>query len=60
MLPSSGPRIVLCLEGAVDVVAQGGRLSLTRGQSALLPHGMGPLHAEGAGQLVTAYVPDAD
>ncbi|WP_202628044.1 mannose-6-phosphate isomerase, class I [Cellulomonas sp. APG4] len=56
-LPGDGPRIVLCLEGRVELEADGGSLTLTRGQAALVAAADGPAQVRGAGTLATAFTP---
>ena len=57
-LPGRGPRILLCLEGAVTASSEhDGQLHLARGQAAFVPASDGPLHVSGAGTLVQADVP---
>lgn len=57
-LPGRGPRILLCLEGAVTAVsAHDGELELRQGQAAFVPSADGPLTLRGAGTLVQADVP---
>lgn len=57
-LPGRGPRILLCLDGAVTAASAGdGELELRRGQAAFVPASDGPLMLRGAGTLVQADVP---
>ena len=57
-LPGRGPRILLCLDGAVTVAtSEDGALSLTRGQAAFVPAADGRLTVRGVGRLVQADVP---
>ncbi|PJI94010.1 mannose-6-phosphate isomerase, class I [Luteimicrobium subarcticum] len=65
-LPSDGPRVVLVLDGVVDVVAGVHRTRLGRGASVFVPDAAGPLAVEpvsvvGAtgvrGRVAVAYVP---
>lgn len=56
-LPGSGPRIVLCLEGRVNVHGVAASLVLTRGEAAFVTAADGPLTLEGQGRLVQASVP---
>lgn len=57
-IPGRGPRVVLCLEGEVDVRGENdGTLELTRGQAAFVPAADGALLARGDGRLVQADVP---
>ncbi|WP_448629996.1 mannose-6-phosphate isomerase, class I [Cellulomonas soli] len=57
-VPGRGPRVLLCLSGAVDVVADGdGTVHLTQGQAAFVPSAEGPITASGQGVLVQADVP---
>lgn len=57
-LPGRGPRIVLCLDGWVDLVrGDGEALGLRRGQAAFVPWSDGALTVQGEGALVQAGVP---
>ncbi len=57
-LPGRGPRVLLCLEGAIDVTnAAGEILSLSQGQAAFVPASDGALTVRGEGRLVEADVP---
>jgi mannose-6-phosphate isomerase len=57
-LPGAGARILLCVDGDVDVTAQGGdSLRLVRGQAAFASAADGSLSVAGAGALAQAYVP---
>lgn len=59
-LPSTGPRIVLCLDG--DLVldadrAESGPQRLAHGESVFVPHDAGNLTLSGTGHAVCAWVP---
>ncbi|MDC7122978.1 mannose-6-phosphate isomerase, class I [Cellulomonas fimi] len=57
-LPGRGPRILLCLEGAVQVdTLRDGALTLAQGEVAFVPAGDGSLTVRGRGRLVQADVP---
>jgi mannose-6-phosphate isomerase len=57
-LPGRGPRILLCLGGAMTVSSTGdGELTLRKGEAAFAPASDGPLDVRGAGTLVQADVP---
>ncbi|QCB93149.1 mannose-6-phosphate isomerase, class I [Cellulomonas shaoxiangyii] len=57
-LPGRGPRILLCLDGELEIsTAHGEMLTLTRGRSAFVPAGDGPLRVQGHGRVVQADVP---
>ena len=57
-LPGRGPRVLLCLGGALTVGAEGGgALTLERGESAFVPACDGHLTVRGRGTLVQADVP---
>jgi mannose-6-phosphate isomerase len=57
-IPGRGPRVLLCLEGEVEVRAQDGEpMVLTRGQAAFAPASDGVLTAWGDGVLIQADVP---
>jgi mannose-6-phosphate isomerase len=54
-LPGTGPRILLCLDGACSLrAASGSTLDLTRGDSCFIPFADGPVHASGSARLVLA------
>ncbi|MBO0901961.1 mannose-6-phosphate isomerase, class I [Cellulomonas sp. zg-ZUI222] len=57
-IPGGGPRVVLCLEGEVRLMAHNGAvLDLTAGQAAFVPASDGVLTAAGGGRVVQASVP---
>lgn len=57
-LPGSGQRVLLCLDGSVDVVSEsGGQVSLRQGQAAFATVEDGTLELRGAGTTAQAYVP---
>lgn len=57
-LPGRGPRVLLCLDGGIEVAtSQNGALTLTRGQAAFVPAADGRLTVRGRGRLVQADVP---
>ncbi|MFD6165103.1 mannose-6-phosphate isomerase, class I [Oerskovia sp. NPDC060287] len=56
-LPTEGPRIVLCLDGDLQVTCDTGEERIIRGQSIFVPHASGALTVSGTGQIVCAYVP---
>ncbi|WP_278237527.1 mannose-6-phosphate isomerase, class I [Isoptericola sp. AK164] len=56
-LPSEGPRIVLALDGELQLLTGAGTTSLRRGQSCLVPDAAGQVTADGDGRLVCAWVP---
>lgn len=56
-LPGEGPRILLCLEGQVELLYETGSMKLSQGQSVFVPHAVGRLRASGSGHLVCAWVP---
>ncbi|WP_029288120.1 mannose-6-phosphate isomerase, class I [Cellulomonas sp. HZM] len=57
-IPGRGPRVILCLEGEVEVHGEmDGTLVLERGQAAFVPAADGPLTARGDGVLIQADVP---
>ena len=54
-LPGSGPRILLCLDGACDLrAASGDALALKRGNSCFVSAADAPVHAKGSARLVLA------
>ena len=57
-LPGRGPRIVVCLEGEVEIATQDGSLLLlTRGQSVFVPASDGALTGSGDATVVQARRP---
>ncbi|HEY0216234.1 MAG TPA: mannose-6-phosphate isomerase, class I [Cellulomonas sp.] len=57
-LPGRGPRILLCLDGWMEVSAGSGQsLRLGRGRAAFVPASDGALTVRGTGRLVQADVP---
>lgn len=58
IVPHNGPRIVICLDGELEVSGVLGALgTLKAGQSAFVPHGVGNLGLRGFGTVAVAYVP---
>jgi len=57
-LPGFGHRILLCLDGAIDVVSESGdQVSLGQGQAAFASADDGALELRGSGTTAQAYVP---
>ena len=58
-LPGSGPRVVLCLGGDLELRAAAvpGPTSLAPGGSVFVPHDAGALRVSGEGHVVCAWVP---
>ncbi|WP_243400986.1 MULTISPECIES: mannose-6-phosphate isomerase, class I [Isoptericola] len=58
-LPDSGPRVVLCLAGQVELHAAAvpRPTPLSRGSSVFVPHDAGALRVSGEGHVVCAWVP---
>ena len=56
-LPSRGPRVALCLDGALFLSAGGQHVTLRRGQAAFVPDCDGVVTVSGAGTVVQAAVP---
>jgi mannose-6-phosphate isomerase len=57
-LPGGGPRILLCLDGAVTITSSGhGATTLAKGESLFAPASDGGLTTRGRGSVVQAYVP---
>lgn len=56
-LPGRGPRIVLCLEGGIELWTAAGTLDLGRGEAAFISSEQGPVFAQGQGTVVQADVP---
>lgn len=58
LVPQSGPRIVLCLDGRLEVVtALGDSMVLGPGEAVFAPHAVSTLDLSGTASLVVAYVP---
>lgn len=65
-LPAEGPRIVLVLDGQVEVECSAAgsvpagetlRVAVRSGRAVFVPHAAGPLSLHGSGRTVIAYVP---
>ena len=56
-LPDAGPRIVLALDGTVELETEGGWAALAKGESVFVPDSAGPVKASGLGSLACAWVP---
>jgi mannose-6-phosphate isomerase len=56
-LPTTGPRIVLVLDGTVDVATASQRLTLTRGEAVFVTHEDGPFDVTGDGEVAVGSVP---
>jgi mannose-6-phosphate isomerase len=56
-LPESGPRIVLAVEGHVEVTAGGTSLPIRRGQAVFVSDADGPLSVTGDGRVAVGWVP---
>ncbi|QAY63354.1 mannose-6-phosphate isomerase, class I [Xylanimonas allomyrinae] len=56
-LPVEGPRVVLCLDGQIDLRTASGTVSARHGQSVFVPHAAGPVAVAGTGHLVCSWVP---
>jgi mannose-6-phosphate isomerase len=54
--PGGGPRLLLCTDGAVEVVDPGGCVCVPRGGAALVPDAAGPVRVRGAGTVWCAGV----
>ncbi|WP_235915561.1 mannose-6-phosphate isomerase, class I [Puerhibacterium puerhi] len=57
VLPPAGPRVLLALDGRLELRHAGGTTPLPRGRSVFVPDATGPLEAAGEGRLVCAWVP---
>jgi mannose-6-phosphate isomerase len=58
-LPTRGPRILLCLDGTVEVLGRDEQHPLTGGQSLLVEDADGPIELDGDGTVAVASVPSA-
>ncbi|MGP9693493.1 mannose-6-phosphate isomerase, class I [Brachybacterium sp. AOP25-B2-12] len=56
-VPGSGPRILLGLDGEVEVSAGGATRTLVRGGALFVPDADGPVRVHGTGRLVQACTP---
>jgi mannose-6-phosphate isomerase len=56
-LPGDGPRVLLCVDGTIDVATDTGRLSLARGESVFIRADEGAVRVTGAGTVLQAFVP---
>lgn len=56
-LPGRGPRLLLCLDGQIEVTAAAAGLTLRRGEAAFVRADDGPLRVRGTGTVVQADVP---
>lgn len=57
-LPGRGPRVLLCLDGRLEVASSGGgQLVMSKGDAAFVPASDGELTVRGTGRLVQADVP---
>ena len=56
-LPTAGPRIVLALDGTVEVATAGQRLSLRRGETVFVTHEDGAFDVTGDGEVAVGSVP---
>lgn len=56
-LPASGPRILLVLDGTVEVVTERQRLTLVRGDAVFVAYEDGPFDVTGDGEVAVGSVP---
>lgn len=56
-LPTSGPRVVLGLEGSTRLVGADGETDVGRGDAVFVPHESGPVRLEGRGRVAVGAVP---
>jgi len=56
-IPGRGPRIVLCLDGELEVASATESLTVRRGEALFVGASEGPLTASGTGTLIQADVP---
>lgn len=56
-LSATGPRVVICLEGAPALMSREGEMELRRGQAIFVPDAEGPVVASGSGRLAVCSVP---
>ncbi len=56
-LPDAGPRILLCLEGELELVGAAEPLELSRGDVVLVGDADGAVQVRGTGVVATAFVP---
>jgi mannose-6-phosphate isomerase len=55
--PPSGPRVLLVLEGSVEVSTAGQRLALRQGEAVFVTHEDGPFEVAGNGEVAVGSVP---
>ncbi|WP_029252954.1 mannose-6-phosphate isomerase, class I [Paraoerskovia marina] len=56
-LPTQGPRVLVVVDGEVEVTTSGGVQTFTSGESVVVPHSAGSLTVRGGGLLALSYVP---
>lgn len=56
-LPGRGPRTLICLDGAVELVTAAGRTPLAQGRSVFVPHHTGAVSLVGDGLAACAWTP---
>ncbi len=56
-LPSSGPRVLVALDGAVEVTAGGQTVEVGRGRAVFVEHDDGPMSLTGPGWVAIGAVP---
>jgi mannose-6-phosphate isomerase len=56
-VPESGPRVLLVLEGEVELTTDAGRVTARKGESVFVPHADGPLQVHGPGRVAVGSVP---
>jgi mannose-6-phosphate isomerase len=56
-VPEAGPRIVLVLDGDVELATRTDRLSAGKGEAVFVPHADGPLEVHGSGRVAVGSVP---
>ncbi|WP_435745279.1 mannose-6-phosphate isomerase, class I [Nocardioides sp. SYSU DS0663] len=55
--PADGPRTIVVLQGTVDLVTGGERVTACQGETVFVPHAAGPLTIEGEGRVAIGAVP---
>ncbi len=56
-VPESGPRVVLVLDGDVELATRNDRITAGKGEAVFVPHADGPLEVHGAGRVAVGSVP---
>jgi len=58
VIPASGPRVLLALDGSVEVTAGGRSVQVARGHAVFVEHDDGPIAVSGPGWVAVGAVPE--